>query len=442
MLNNSTSSNLNMLIKNKSFILFTIGQGVSNLGDTFHLIAVTMLLYNMTGSGLSAAFGIICAPIPSILLSPIAGSLGDRFSSKKLLFIIDLLRGLVALSFMFKLDVYIIYILLFILSSLNVMYNPPCKKIIVQIMRDNEFVFANSILSGVSGASFLVGPIFAGIIIGLFGVNIAFIANSCSFIFSGFTILTMRVRNLKDTLINSKKSFYDWIKTDLKEGFKYLQKIKAACNLVMASTVICFGTAAMNMAFYPFAFDVLKVGSGVWGLMISIFYGTSLISMLISMYINRQANKKAMLYINISLFIVSVIWLYYSVVENIAALMFLQLIEGTALSLFGILVTTGLQTEIKKSFVSRIMGLNDILNNAGKLLGILLAFIILQFSSPRIVFLINSILLMLFAVYKLMHMNSTVIPSENKNSLTGCLSRENNSSNFYKKNDKIGKPDK
>ena len=383
-----------------------ISQGVSNLGDAFHLIAVTILLYKMTGSGLFTAFGIICAPIPSVFLSPIAGSLGDRFSSRSMLIIIDLFRGFVTLLFTQKLGVYEIYILLFVLSSLNVMYNPPSKKIIVNIMKNNEFVLANSILSGVSGASFLVGPILAGILIGIYGVNVAFIANSCSFIFSAFIIMTIKVRYLKDTLQNTKKKFAQWIKIDIKAGFKYLQKVRPVKDLVIIGSIISFGTAAMNFAFYAFAFDVLKVGSKGWGLMLTIFYGTNLISMFISLYFNKKFKKKTLLCICLSLLIVSVVWLYYGWVRNITAVLFLQLIEGSALSLCGILITTGLQSGIKKSFVSRIMGINDIFNNAGKLAGLFCAFITLQVLSPRSVFIFNSILLMFFVAYKLLHMNS------------------------------------
>jgi MFS family permease len=383
-----------------------MGQGISNLGDTFHLFAVTVLLYKITGSGLSTGFGIICAPIPSLLLSPIAGSLGDRFSERRLLVLIDILRGIVTAAFIFKFSTLEIYFLLLILSSLNVLYGPPSKKIIVRILSKSDIVTGNAILGGLSGLSFLVGPILAAIIIEFSGLGTAFIINSISFFFSAFSILILKV-NFTDSLFsNSGNKLKNGIWDDLRKGMKYLRKTCTVREMVATGSVLCFCSSAMNMAFYPFAFDLLKITSRGWGFMLSIFYGTGIISMLISIYFINKIKSAMQKIIYFSLFLVSILWVSYVFADNVIVIMGLQLLEGTALSLCGILIITSLQTNVRGNLISRVMGINDLLNSFGKLLGIACALIILQFSSPRLVFALNGIILIIFSINKLFLKNS------------------------------------
>jgi hypothetical protein len=58
-----------------AFLVYLSGQGISYLGESFRFIAGTMLIFKLTGSGLSAAWGLLLAALPSILASPFAGVL-------------------------------------------------------------------------------------------------------------------------------------------------------------------------------------------------------------------------------------------------------------------------------------------------------------------------------------------------------------------------------
>ncbi len=394
------NSYFKILKGNRSFSLFLAGQGISSFGDAFQLIAVTSLLFTMTGSGMSAAFGVICAPIPAILLSPVAGSLGDRFSPKGMLILLDFLRAAVAIFFIFRANVFAIYTVLLLLSILNVLYNPPSKRLIVGILDRRDIMLGNSLLSGAGGISYLAGPVLAGYLVEAAGTEAAFIINAASFIFCAF--MTMLI---KKSSIKAKAPSYGRIKREsigegIFRGFTYLNSSASIKKIIVTCTVMSFGIASVNTAFYPFAFDVLKVTPKGWGLMLSVFYGTSLTGMLIAVLFNKRIQGSIYKFVHIFLFIISLVWFCYGAAGSMAAVLLLQLVEGTVTAVCSIALSAQLQLSSEKSFVGRAAAANELLSNGGKLLGIAVSYSVMMLYPPQAAFTVNSLILAAFIIYR------------------------------------------
>ncbi|KNF07716.1 major facilitator transporter [Gottschalkia purinilytica] len=386
--------------KNKSLMFFLTSQTVSNLGDAFHFIAIAALLIKLTGSGTSASFIVICTPISSFFLSSFAGSLGDRFNEKYLLAFIDLLRGLTALLFISNQNVLTIYILMLTLSSFEILYNPPQKKIITSLLDQRDVMIGNSILTGIKGIIFIIGPIIAGIIIDIWGLNTIFMINSLSYFLSTIILFLTRTKSHKSNIINKKIGTKPSIYKDIRSGFKYFKSKISIKELVLINTIASLAIASVNITFYSFAFDTLKVTSRNWGFMMSVFYGTNFVAMVVSIYFDKIIHKLNLLFAYMILITVSIVWLFYSLSNNLSTVILLQFIEGLVISLLTIFINTKLQIITKKEFVARIMGINDIFNNIGKLIGIGYTYAILQFRSSRFIFVLNFFILIFYVVYK------------------------------------------
>ena len=398
----AVESNFKSLIKNKSFVMILLGQGFSNIGDAFQFIASTTMLVKVTGSGLSAIIGIILSQLPSFLLSPFAGYLGDRFRAKNLCVIMDLLKSFVVLLFIGNNSSEKLYFLLFVLSIVDIVYSPAKRKLIICIVREKELLFTNSLITGVSGLAFLIGPVIAGWAVMKFSTDIAFFANCFLHILSTVLLLFIKSKNIHDSNAskNIKINKFDGVIADIKGGFKYFKSVPEIKNLLILSTVICSTGASINIAFFPFAFDTLRITEKQWGLMISIFNGTNFLAMLLAFVLNKKINKRMNIYIIISAIAISWIWFFYSITEKLNIILMLQFFEGTILAFCSILIGTRLQSVIKKSYMARVMSIGDIINNAGRIIGVSLAYILLGSYAESSVFLLNSILLFLFVFYK------------------------------------------
>lgn len=390
------------LHNDEKFVLFLFSQGVSSFGDAFQFIAATYLIVNITGSGFSAAFGLICSPILSILFSALAGYISDNKKDKTLLVLIDLIRGLIVLIFIYKHTISEIYSLIIVLSILDIFYNPPKRKFTTRILKNSQLMKGNSLLTGLTGGVYIVAPILAGILINNYGTDIAFFINSISFFISAFCIIIIKCKINKHDVTSKIKMSFKNTTDSLFEGIAYCLNTYTLRKTIFIGTVICFATTSVNIAFYPFAFNTLKVSNKIWGIMMSIFYGANLLAMPISLVGCFKIKTYYKIIIPLSLMGISVIWFSYGSTSKISLILFLQLLEGTILSYLNIILLSQIQIKSKNDFLGRIVGINDFINNLGKVLGIGCTYTLLRMTSSYAVFLFCAIITSTYAVYTFM----------------------------------------
>ena len=82
-----------MKIKNKlrDFYILWSTQSISQLGSSITAFALTLWLYEQTGSSLGTAALTICSYAPYVIMSIFAGALTDRFDKKKTMLVCDVL---------------------------------------------------------------------------------------------------------------------------------------------------------------------------------------------------------------------------------------------------------------------------------------------------------------------------------------------------------------
>lgn len=75
--------------KMKIFLVLWSTQSLSHLGSTMTSFALTLWLYQKTGSALQTALLSICSYAPYVLMSIFAGALSDRWDKKKVMLFSD-----------------------------------------------------------------------------------------------------------------------------------------------------------------------------------------------------------------------------------------------------------------------------------------------------------------------------------------------------------------
>ena len=73
----------------RDFYILWSTQGLSQLGSSITAFALSLWLYEKTGSALSTAALTICSYTPYVLMSIFAGALTDRFDKKKTMLVCD-----------------------------------------------------------------------------------------------------------------------------------------------------------------------------------------------------------------------------------------------------------------------------------------------------------------------------------------------------------------
>ena len=79
----------------RDFYILWSTQSLSQLGSSITAFALTLWLYEKTGSALSTAALTICTYAPYVLMNIFAGALTDRFDKKKTMLVCDTIAACV-----------------------------------------------------------------------------------------------------------------------------------------------------------------------------------------------------------------------------------------------------------------------------------------------------------------------------------------------------------
>ncbi|XKI12430.1 MFS transporter [Sporosarcina sp. ANT_H38] len=172
----------------KKYSLLLSGIGISFFGNWVYLIALNILVLDMTGSAAAVAGVYIVGPIARLLTNFWAGSIIDRVNKRKLMVLADVLRGSLILLVPFLDSLWIVYGILFMANIAAAFFGPSSTFYITKFVSETDRRSFNSIMSMMNSGSFLIGPAFAGVLIALVGTTWCIILNAITFFFCAFCI--------------------------------------------------------------------------------------------------------------------------------------------------------------------------------------------------------------------------------------------------------------
>lgn len=185
-----------LLRENADFRKLYLGQTVSLLGDWFNFIAVQTLVFELTHSGVAAGLAIIASTLPAFFLTPLAGSVVDRFDRRKIMIVADIARTAIALGMLFVRttdQVPLIYVLMMLLVLFGSFFNPASSAAIPNLVRREHLYAANALSNSTWGVVLAVGTFSGGMALAVLGKDAAFVINSLSFAFSAMMLYAIRM---------------------------------------------------------------------------------------------------------------------------------------------------------------------------------------------------------------------------------------------------------
>ncbi len=221
-------------LKKHNFRLYFIGQIISVPGGWMQNIALSWLVLQLTNSG--TALGVVAALqyFPILLLSPFAGSIIDKFSKRKILYITQSVSGVLAiilgyLTIIGEVRLWMIFLIALLIGFVNTVDIPTRQVFVSEMVGEDELKNAITLNSMLMNLSRIVGPTIAGIVIVTAGIGPCFIVNGISFLAFIFVVFIMRSSELH----KARKSE---VKGRLFEGFYYIiskPTMKVALLLMM-----------------------------------------------------------------------------------------------------------------------------------------------------------------------------------------------------------------
>jgi len=343
------------ILKNRDFMLVWAGQTVSVLGDSLFQIALMWWVLERTGSTALMATVAILIALPTILLGPFAGTYADRADKRILLIFMDWGRGLLlffpaALLYFESLQLWHVYILAILLSSMTAFSNPAINSFVPLLVQKDSLTRANSLIHSSRNLSGVLGPALGGILMALFGAGLVLFVDGLTFLFSAIALILVRSSQVKKTDKSENQHFF----TDLWDGFKYIKKEGVIFGTMVLFSLINFFIAPMAIFLPVVVKDILMMGPEGFGfLMSSIWVGMLLGTMFLG--IKGEIKKKGPFIIG-SIVIVGLTIAIFGISTDFLVSILVLALAGIFFSFVNTLAMVVFQTRIPHAKQGRVFG--------------------------------------------------------------------------------------
>jgi len=257
-------------LKNSDFRTLWLGQLISQVGDSFAIIAVLVMINELTDSTLALGAMVVAVTLPQLLFGLIAGVIVDRFNRKVTMMVSDIVRGLAILALLavHRADQIPILLLVgFVMSSVGVFFNPARNAVIPNLVREDTLLAANALSQTSQVIATVFGPALAGLAIGFFGTSFAFAFDSLTFFLSATAIATIAIpsRNYAD-----EKTSFTVIREQLVEGVLFIRQNRIILSIMITAAVAMLGLGALTVLGVVYLEEELGIGAEGLGFLNSI----------------------------------------------------------------------------------------------------------------------------------------------------------------------------
>jgi MFS family permease len=161
------------LMRHRNYALLWIGQFISQVGDRFHWVAISLWVFSVTGSALSVSYAIVALMVGPALVGVFAGSIVDRFDRRKILIYADLARAALvfAIPQLMERGLVWVYVDLFLVSAASAFFRPAMFAAIPQSVPKDRLLAANAFFASMDSSTEVFGPALAGLLFSLQGLE-------------------------------------------------------------------------------------------------------------------------------------------------------------------------------------------------------------------------------------------------------------------------------
>ncbi|KXH76768.1 MAG: hypothetical protein AM326_02020 [Candidatus Thorarchaeota archaeon SMTZ-45] len=287
------------LLQNRSFAAFWGGFVGFRVADALFLMSVFWWVLDVTGSESMLSIVGIFNYLPGFLLGLVAGLLTDMFDRKRILLLSAVSRAILMiliplLNHFFIIEMWHIYVIVFLLGSAFTLFLNSASAIIPQLAREEQLMAANSLVDVGSWSANILGYLIGGLMIESFGVMSTLLLATFSMVFASFSLIFLRARSRRDDEDVSSRAALQ----NLKEGIESIKQDHGVAILIGTwyGFQILFGAGPMSIGLPVFAREVLGTGAEGYGFItVAIAIGSLLLSIALGQKSPKSNRAKLMM---------------------------------------------------------------------------------------------------------------------------------------------------
>jgi len=256
-------------LRSRNFRLFFAGQSISLVGTWMQQVAISWLVYRLTGSAVLLGVVSFAGQIPAFFLSPLAGVFADRWDRRRLLLWtqgLSMLQAGVLTAFVFSGIVQVWHLVAFnaLLGMVNA-FDIPVRQSLVVAMVDRKEDLPNAIAlnSSLVNGGRLIGPSLAGLLIAAVGEQLCFLINAASYLAVLLAVGAMRLAPVQ------RRANRKHVLHELREGIGYGFGFAPIRAILLLIAVVGLVGMPYSVLLPVFAREVLHGGADTFGFLMT-----------------------------------------------------------------------------------------------------------------------------------------------------------------------------
>lgn len=356
------------------FVLLELSNAFGLIGGSMVFILYPWLTLQTTGSSASAGLVVAIANIPGLILSPILGSLIDKFGRRRYAYTVEfvsiatnLMMPIVAL--LMKVDLTTL-IVLGVIRSVLMYGGPSSRKALVPDAAERAGMSlerANSLHEAIAAAGFATGPALAAVIMAQIGAFNTFYVVAAFAGLAGLAALLMRVHEKHEPHDEAESKNLFHFAT---QGFRFLFKTPSVLILMIAFLSLSMIYLPTEMVILPRYFSEIKDPAGL-GVLLSAMAVTTGLSSLVFEWTARKLSFSNIM--RVSLIGVASTVVAMSFLPPFWLLLSIGLLLGVFWGPLGPLLNTVIQRKVPASMRGRVFSLEMTIWTGGPMISMVIA---------------------------------------------------------------------
>jgi MFS family permease len=240
----------------KTFLVIWVGQLVSIIGSGLTGFALSVWMFEQTGQATPIAMNALFFNLPRVILSPIAGSVADRYNRRLVMILADTgaaLSTLVVAIILFSgnLQVWHIYLTTAISSAFSVFQEPAYRASITMLVPKKDLARAGGIQQIGFAIQTILTPLIASVLYLAVGLRGVILIDFATFFIAIGALALVRIPQPKPTTEvedgDGKQSMWK----DAVFGWKYLRKRPGLFGLLWYYAVVNFFLSLSGVLVIP-----------------------------------------------------------------------------------------------------------------------------------------------------------------------------------------------
>ncbi|MBI4928738.1 MAG: MFS transporter [Anaerolineae bacterium] len=219
-----------------AFVIVWLGQVISLMGSAMSGFALTIWAWQFTGSATALALMGFFAFGPTVLFSPIAGALVDRWNKKLVMALSDIAAGTTTIAILIlyatgNLQIWHMYVAGAISGLFQAFQWPAYSAAISVMVPKEQYARSAGMMSLAEWGSGIFAPVLAGTFIGLIGISSILIIDIVTFVLAVLALIIIKLPPIPVSEEGKKSRGNIW--QESLYGFRYILARPALLGLQM-----------------------------------------------------------------------------------------------------------------------------------------------------------------------------------------------------------------